>query len=155
MKNSEIQPKDIWSSSKLEKIGAIVKKYEENQSEEQKIRGKLLAIQYKLEDYIENDDLKENQVLNILDFVKMYLKVLNITKKDLAKYFEMRDSNLHKYLTGQRKLNAEVVLKISSFSNTKPEYWYRVQVKNELTKLKKEKIEDYEKYNYKKLLSLR
>ena len=107
-----------------------------------------------MEDYIEKDDIEENEVLDILDFVKMYLKALDITKVDLAKYFGMRDSNLHKYLTGQRKLNPEVVLKISSFSHTKPEYWYRVQVKNKLVKLKKERIKDYEKYDYKKLLSM-
>jgi antitoxin HigA-1 len=155
MKNSEIQPKDIWSNSKREKIDALVKKHKSEQSKEQKIRAELLGIKYKLEDYIENDDLKESQILNILDFVKMYLKVLDITKKDLANYFNMRDSNLHKYLTGQRKLNPEVVLKISSFSNTKPEYWYRIQIKNELAKLKKEDIEDYEKYDYKRMLALR
>ena len=84
----------------------------------------------------------------------MYLKVLNITKKDLAKYFEMEDSNLHKYLTGQRKLNPQIVLKISSFSHTKPESWFRVQVKNELVKVKKEKLKDYEKYDYTKLVNI-
>ena len=155
MKNAEIQPEDIWSNSKLDKIDALVKTHKSEQSKEQKIRAELLGIQYKLEDYIENDDLKESQLLNILDFVKMYLKVLDITKKDLANYFDMRDSNLHKYLTGERKLNPEVVLKISSFSNTKPEYWYRIQIKNELAKLKKERIEDYEKYDYKRMLALR
>ena len=155
MKNAEIQPEDIWSNSKLDNIDALVKKHKSEQSKEQKIRAELLGIQYKLEDYIENDDLKESQLLNILDFVKMYLKVLDITKKDLANYFNMKDSNLHKYLTGERKLNPEVVLKISSFSNTKPEYWYRIQIKNELAKLKKEKIEDYEKYDYKRMLALR
>lgn len=106
-----------------------------------------------MEDYIEKDNIKENEVLDILDFVKMYLKALDITKLDLANYFGMKDSNLHKYLTGKRKLNPEVVLKISSFSHTKPEYWYRVQVKNELVKLKKESAKDYDKYDYKNLLS--
>ncbi len=105
-----------------------------------------------MEDYIEKDDIEENEVLEILDFVKMYLKVLGISKKDLAKYFGMADSNLHKYLTGVRKLNADVVLKISSFSNTKPALWYRVQVKNELVKLEKARLEDYEKYDYRRLL---
>ena len=30
----------------------------------------------------------------------MYLKVLNLTKKELANYFEMQDTNLHEYLSG-------------------------------------------------------
>jgi len=154
MKNTEIFPKDIWNEKKLENINELIKNHSDKESKERKIKNKLLSIQYKLEDYIEKEDIKENEILEILDFVKMYLKALNITKKDLANYFEMRDSNLHKYLTGQRKLNPEVVLKISSFSHTKPEYWYRVQLKNEIVRLKKEKTKDYEKFDYKKLLSI-
>lgn len=153
MKNIEILPKDIWNDDKLNKINEFVKNHSDDQSIERKIRNKLLSIQYKIEDYIEKDDIKENEVLDILDFVKMYLKALDITKRDLARYFGMRDSNLHKYLTGQRKLNPEIVLKISSFSRTKPEYWYRIQVKNEIAKLKKEDMKDYDKYDYEKLLS--
>jgi plasmid maintenance system antidote protein VapI len=154
MKKTEILPTQIWNDEKINSISEIVKKHSENQSKEQKIRYKLLSIQYKLEEYIEKDDIKENEVLDILDFVKMYLKALDITKRDLARYFGMRDSNLHKYLTGKRKLNSEVVLKISSFSRTEPEYWYRVQLKNEIVKLNKERTKDYEKYDYKKLLAI-
>lgn len=154
MKKTEISPSEIWNDKKIDKINDLIKNHSDNQSKEEKIRYKLLSIQYKLEDYIEKDDIKENEVLEILDFVKMFLKVLDITKKDLAKYFEMRDSNLHKYLTGKRKLNSEVVLKISSFSHTEPEYWYRVQLKNEIVKLNKERTKNYEKYDYKKLLSM-
>lgn len=154
MKKPEIHPEDLWNDAKVAKVNEFIKNHSENQTEQQKIRNKLLAIRYKLEDYIENEDTQEDEVLEILDFVKMYLKALNITKKDLAGYFGMGDGNLHKYLTGQRKLNPEVVLKISSFSHTKPEQWYRIQVKNELIRLKKEKIKDYEKYDYRRLLSL-
>ena len=84
----------------------------------------------------------------------MYLKALNLTKKELATYFEMRDSNLHKYLSGERKLNAKLVLKLSTFSHTKPEQWYRVEIKNELIELKKEKanVELYKKYDYRNLV---
>ncbi|GEO24203.1 helix-turn-helix transcriptional regulator [Cyclobacterium qasimii] len=154
MKNIEILPKDIWNEDKLSKVDEFIKKHSDNQSKERKIKNKLLSIQYKLEDYIDKDEIKEDEVLEILDFVKMYLKALDITKKDLAKYFGMKDSNLHKYLTGKRKLNSEVVLKISSFSRTKPEYWYRVQVKNEIAKLSKENTKEYDKYDYERLLSL-
>ncbi|UZO79991.1 helix-turn-helix domain-containing protein [Aquimarina sp. ERC-38] len=155
MKEREIKPENIWNEEKLNSINTFVKQHSENQSKERKIRNKLLSIQYKLEDYIEKESIDEDKVINILDFIKMYLKVLGITKKDLAKYFGMKDSNLHTYLTGKRKLNPDIVLKISSFSRTNPEYWYRVQVKNELVKLRKQKAKDYEKYDYEKLLSIR
>ena len=128
MKNIEISPKDIWNHKKRNKVDEFVQKHSDNQSKERKIRNGLLSIQYKLKDYIEKENIKENELLEILDFIKLYLKLFGITKKDLAKYFEMKDSNLHKYLTGERRLNPEIVLKISSFSRTNPEYWYRIQV---------------------------
>lgn len=155
MRKTEILPKDLWNDKKLKSINDFIKDHSEKQSKERQIRNKLLSIQYKLEDYIERDDIKESEMLNMLDFVKMYLKALQITKKDLAEYFGMKDSNLHMYLTGKRKLNSDLVLKISSFSHTKPEYWYRIQVKNDLLKLKEEeKTKDYEKYDYTKLISV-
>jgi plasmid maintenance system antidote protein VapI len=66
----------------------------------------------------------------------------------------MQDSNLHKYLVGKRKLNASLVLKLSSFSHLSPEYWLRVEVKNELIEITKEKerSKDYQKYDYRNLL---
>lgn len=154
MKNKEIQVDDIWNDKKKNELKEFIALNSAKQSKERMLTNKLLSIQYKLEDYIQNEN--DEQVLKILDFVKMYLKELNLTKKRLATYFEMRDSNLQKYLTGERKLNAEVVLKLSAFSHTKPEYWYRVQVKNELIELKKEKqkVSNYEKYDYRNLVEI-
>ncbi len=154
MKTKEIQVNDIWNDKKRADIRKAILLHSASQSKEVILTTRLLAIQYKLEDYIQNDN--DERMLKILDFVKMYLKELNLTKKRLATYFEMRDSNLQKYLTGERKLNAEVVLKLSAFSHTKPEYWYRVQVKNELIELKKEKrnVAEYQKYDYRNLVEV-
>jgi antitoxin HigA-1 len=38
----------------------------------------------------------------------------------------MKDSNLNKYLSGERKLNTRVALKLIAFSHTKPEQWHKV-----------------------------
>lgn len=154
MKAKEIQSEDIWNDNKRDSVKAAIRAHAATQSKERILTNQLLTIQYKLEDYIQNDS--DTEVLKILDFVKMYLKVLNLTKKELATYFEMRDSNLHKYLSGERKLNAKLVLKLSTFSHTKPEYWYRVEVKNELIELNKEKenVEQYKKYDYRNLVEI-
>lgn len=119
MKAKEIQVKDIWNDKKNDNIRKAILHHSSSQSKEAVLTTRLLAIQYKLEDYIQDED--DSEVLKILDFVKMYLKALSLTKKELANYFEMRDSNLHKYLSGERKLNAKLVLKLSTFSHTKPE----------------------------------
>jgi plasmid maintenance system antidote protein VapI len=153
MENKEILPEVIWNEAKMKTIDAFVKNHSDSQSKEIKTKNKLLAIQYKIEDYIERDEVEENEMLDVLDFVKMYLKALGISKNELARYFGMRDSNLHKYLTGKRKLNKDIVMKISSFSRTNPEYWYRIQIKNELAELKKANSKEYDQYDYEKLLS--
>ena len=155
MKNKEIQFEEIWNDKKKEGVKEFISSHSAKQSKERMLTNRLLSIRYKLEDYIQNES-DEEDVLKVLYFVKMYLKVLNLTKKKLATYFEMRDSNLQKYLSGERKLNAEVVLKLSAFSHTKPEHWYRVQVKNELIELKKEKqkVVNYQKYDYRNLVEI-
>lgn len=152
MKAKEISIENIWNNTKIADIKKSIKSHFAVQSNEVKLSTKLLAIQYSIEDYIENDD--DIEVLKVLDFVKMYLKLLSLTKKDLANYFEMKDSNLHKYLSGERKLNAKLVLKLSTFSRTKPEQWYRIEVKNELIALKKEQAnaDYYKKYDYQNLV---
>lgn len=152
MKNKEIQISDIWNDKKKDDLKKIIKSHSSKQSKEQILKNQLLSIQYKLEDYIQSEN--DTEVLKVLDFVKMYLKTLNITKKELASYFEMKDSNLHKYLIGERKLNAKLALKLSTFSHTKPEQWYRVQVKNEMIELNREKanVEAYKKYDYRNLV---
>ncbi|WP_428656513.1 helix-turn-helix transcriptional regulator [Runella sp.] len=155
MKNTkEIQPKDIWNDKKAVGLKEFILLHSQQQSEEQKLKNELLSIRFQLEDYIENDNYTDK--LKIVDFVKMYLRLLNISQKKLAILFEMKDSNLHKYLVGERKLNASFVLKLSSFSHTPPEYWLRVEVKNELIEIIKEgsKTEKYQKYDYRNLLAV-
>ena len=152
MKNKEIQIDEIWNEEKMDSLKDFITVHSQEQSKEQKLKNEFLSIQYQIEDYIETKGISDK--LRIADFVKMYLNTLNVTQKDLANLFEMKDSNLHKYLTGERKLNTNVVLKLSSFSNLSPEYWLRVEVKNELIDITKEKesSKDYQKYNYRNLL---
>jgi plasmid maintenance system antidote protein VapI len=153
MRNKKIELEEIWNEQKKRSLKEFVVSQSKKQSPERKLRNELLAIQYRIEDYIENDNYDDK--LRLLDFVKMYLNTLNVSQKKLAELFEMKDSNLHKYLTGERKLNASLVLKLSSFSHVKPEYWLRVEVKNELIEIykEKEKSQEYQKYDYRNLLA--
>lgn len=146
---------DIWNTKKKEDLKKFISTQSQKQSKERLLHNRLLSIQYKLEDYI-NENAVDKQELRILDFVKMYLKALNITKNSLAQYFEMEPSNLHKYLTGERRMNAELAMKLSSFSHTKPEYWFSIQIKNELIKLRQEKsnLDEYKRFDYKNLVEI-
>ncbi|MCJ7932362.1 MAG: helix-turn-helix domain-containing protein [Chryseobacterium sp.] len=148
-----MKAKESVFDKKKELIKDHIKAESLKQSKERIIRNELLSIRYKIENYIDSNTFEPEKSLKALDFIKMYLKVLDITKKDLAKHLDMHDSNLHKYLSGERKLNAQIVLKLSKFTHTNPEYWFRIQIKNELLELKKEseKVSDYTKYDYKYL----
>ena len=152
MKNKEIQINEIWNDDKRNSLKDFITIHSQKQSKERRLKNELLAIQYRIEDYIASENTSDK--LRVLDFVKLYLKTFNVTQKKLADLFEMKDSNLHKYLIGERKLNARIVLKLSSFSHLNPEYWLRVQVKNELIEINKEKegSNDYQKYDYRNLL---
>ncbi len=153
MKSKEIQITDIWNKEKSNALREFITAHSQQQTQERKLRNELLSIQYQIEDYIESDKVSDK--LRILDFVRMYLTTLNVTQKRLADLFEMKDSNLHKYLIGERKLNPTLVLKLSSFSHLTPEHWLRIEVKNELTEIRKEKQKNKEyqqKYDYRNLL---
>lgn len=123
------------------------------ESRAQIIKNKFPFIGYVLEQYVGNKS-SDTEVLKVIDFVKMYLEVLNLTQKALASHFEMKCSTLDQYLTGKKRLNANLILKISVFTHTRPELWHGVVIKNELMELNGKKInwESYQKYDYRYLL---
>ncbi|CAN5868804.1 hypothetical protein BH11BAC7_BH11BAC7_13260 [soil metagenome] len=147
----EVKASAIWSEKKMSTLKDYILAKSKRQSPERKLRNELVAIKFQMEDYLEQDKIERE--MRILDFVKLFLKLLNVSQKDLALAFGMKDTNLYKYFTGERKLNSDIVLKLSHFTNTKPELWFHIQVKNELRELrKKEGLKSYEKYDYKNLL---
>lgn len=151
----ELKESQIWDDDKMNQISQYILSESKKQSKERKLINELLSIKYQIQDYIENENIEKE--MRILDFVKLYLRLLNITQRELATLFKMKDTNLYKYLIGERKLNLDLVFKLSSFSNTPPELWYYIQTKNELNELRKEKekLKEYEKYDYKNIVSLR
>ena len=151
-KTKETDANRIWETGKVSKLREHILTESAKQSRERKLRNELLAIRYQMEDYIERDAHEHR--MSVLDFVKLYLKALSISQRELADIFEMQDSNLYKYFTGERKLNSDLVMKLSHFLHTPPELWYYLQVKNELLDLagEKEKIRKYRKYDYQKVV---
>jgi plasmid maintenance system antidote protein VapI len=151
-KTKETDANRIRETGKVSKLREHILTESAKQSRERKLRNELLAIRYQMEDYIERDSHEHR--MSVLDFVKLYLKALSISQRELADIFEMQDSNLYKYFTGERKLNSDLVMKLSHFLHTPPELWYYLQVKNELLDLagEKEKIRKYRKYDYQKVV---
>lgn len=143
-----------WDAEKLSRIETLIKQESEKQSEERVLRNNMLAVQYEIEDYLGSENISLDETLEIGHFVEMYLDEMNLTKKRFANIMGLQPSNLHKYLTGSRKLNADLALKFSHFFHTSPEMWIMIQAKNEIThvKFEKAKTSKYKKYDYKRVL---
>jgi antitoxin HigA-1 len=155
IKRKEILPEDIWNNENKGKVEEFIKDHLRKQTSEQKLKNKLMSIQYRIEDYLNQNN--NTRLIELEDFVAEYLKLFRIPKTEFAKILGMEWSNLYKYLKGGktgRKLNSDIVLKISSFSHTKPEMWFYLEAKNNILELQKNQdaLEKYEKYGYENYL---
>lgn len=144
-----------WSDSKLADMKALIKKESAKRSPEQRLKNELLAIQYQMEEYIEESDERNKKQYDIDSFLSAYLSTLNLNFKKFALSIDTTDGNLKKYLSGKRKFNTDLAMKFGNFFHTSPDLWLKVQLKNELIALKKEQkqVSRYKKYDYKKVVA--
>ncbi len=144
------------SKEKTAEIAALAKLHNSKRSPGRLRRNAMLAVQYRMEHYVNDDQVTYERIYAIEDFVKDFLKVLGINKGTFAGYIEMDGSNLKKYYRSERRFNIELALKFAHFFHTPADLWLKVQIKNELLQLQKEKeTEDkYRKYDYEKVLQI-
>ncbi|OXG05051.1 hypothetical protein BC749_10940 [Flavobacterium araucananum] len=123
-------------------------------SREELIKAEFRVIHHRLEQYVSNKN-DVGKVLKVSDFVKMYLRVLAISQNALAFHFKMKCSTLDQHLSGERKLSAALILKLSVLTHVRPELWHGVEIKNEQTQLHAEKNnwELYEQFDYRNLIT--
>ena len=142
-----------WTDKEISELKSFVKENAKQRSEEQKIKNELMAIRYEIEDYINDNDAKP---LSIEKVVLDCLNVLNLSFRKFAINLDTTDSNLKKYLSGERKFNADLAMKFSYFFHTSAELWLRLQLKNELLEIKKGKkqVKNYERYDYRNVISI-
>lgn len=127
----------------------------DRRSTERKVRNEMLSVLYRLEEYLQQEDLDTEEVFTIEYFVSEFCKVLGLNKSQFAGFLEIDTSNLNKYLRGQRAFNTELAMKFSRFFHTPVDIWLKVQLKNDLIALHKaEKVRKYDKYDYKIALDL-
>ncbi len=103
-----------------------------SQTEEQKLANKLMSLRIMLEDYL-SADIKKDSIINLGDFLKVYLKSLNIKQNKFAAYVGLKPSNFSKILSNERKLNIEMALVLEKLFKTNAMTWISIQIKNELT----------------------
>lgn len=61
----EISVQDIWNEDKSNKLKDFILQESKKQSQERRIRNEILSIKYKIEDYIENEEIEKEMKMNI------------------------------------------------------------------------------------------
>lgn len=141
-----------WTASQIARLKTFARDNAKQRSDEQKINNKLMGLRYEIEENINDNHSKP---LTLEDAVGNYLDVLNIPFRKFALYLDTTDSNLKKYVTGERKFNKDLALKFSYFFHTPAELWLKLQLKNELFELEnKKETRHYKKYDYRKAIGI-
>lgn len=137
-------------TNEFNEFQAILLNKSKERSTAQKREIELLALKFKMEDYIES----EGQDVKLPgEFLKQYLKTLEIPQKKFANYINLNPSNLSKLISGERPINYELALIFGKIFNNDPILWIEIQVKNELKKIKKVKLEKYRNYSLNDLIT--
>lgn len=145
-----------WSKEEKALIEERAKFHHSQRSPERILRNEMLAVLYRMEEYIQDERITFQKVSTIEDFVRDFLKVLGIKKSAFARYIDINDSNLNKYYRSDRRFNTILAMKFAHFFHTPADLWLKVQLKNELLELQQEKEADekYTKYDYEKVLQM-
>lgn len=129
---------------------AILLNKAKNRSEVQQREIELLSIKFRMQDYLESE---ETELKLPGDFLKEYLKTLDISQKKFAHYIEINPSNLNKLIKGERPINYELAIILGNIFNNAPMLWIEIQAKNELKKIRKTKTRRFNNYSLKDLMT--
>jgi plasmid maintenance system antidote protein VapI len=120
------------------------------QDKAERIEHVLFSLHLRMRTYVETT-LPEEQ-MRIGAFVKLHLSAVGVKNKVFAQYVQMEASNFSAVLSGRRKLNSDLALKLEKLFNVPALLWLQVQNKNELIALQAATPEKYKKYTLKRLL---
>ncbi len=129
---------------------AILLNQSKERSNERKKIIKLMALKFKMEDYINS---KEQHSEMVGDFLKAYLDTFDIRQNKFAEYIGLRPSNLTKLIKGERSLNHELALVFGAIFENDPMLWLDIQNKNKLYELSKIKRKEIKKYSLDDLIN--
>lgn len=129
---------------------AILLNKAKNRSEAQQREIELLSIKFQMQDYLESE---ETELRLPGDFLKEYLKTLDISQKKFAHYIDINPSNLNKLIKGERPVNYELAIILGQIFNNDPMLWIEIQAKNELKKIRHAKTRRFNNYSLKDLMT--
>jgi len=123
---------------------AILLNKSKKRSENQKRIIELMALKFKMEDYLNSKDTHSKLVG---DFLKAYLNTFEIRQNKFAQYIGVGPANLNKLIKGERSLSHELALVFGKIFNNDPMLWLDIQNKNKLYRLSKTKKKHIKKYS--------
>lgn len=134
VKHTSLTEKTATDSRGFIELQAIILNKSKERTTDQKRKIELLAIKFKMEDYINS---KDDYSLTVGYFLKSYLKAFHIRQNKFAEYVGLRPSNLTKLINGERSLSHELALVFSGIFGSDPMLWLDIQDKNKLYLLSK------------------
>jgi len=137
-------------TAEFNELQAILLNKSKGRSDEQKKMVELMALKFKMEDYLNSKD-KHSKLVG--DFLKAYLNAFEIRQNKFAEYIGVRPSNLTKLIKGERSLNHELALVFGTIFSNDPMLWLDIQDKNKLYEVSQAKSKEIKKYSLDDLIS--
>lgn len=141
------EPMDI-GTKEYEDFKLLIRSKVTHTTKEERIRIALLGLKYNMRDYLNSD----TKTISVGSFIKQFIKVIEVKQIDLAKYLNMKSSNLSKILSGERRLNIELAIILENLSDISADLWLRIQNRNELKKAMKTHKKRLTKFKLKELI---
>jgi len=132
------------NSSDFVDFQAILLNKSKSQTESQKREIELLAIKFKMEDYLISDN---SEVKLAGEFLKSFLKTTHIRQNKFADYIGLKPSNLNKVIGGERPISYEMAIILGRIFSTEPMIWLNIQAKNEFKKITQSKQSKCNQYS--------
>ena len=142
-------PMDV-ETDEFKDFQSLLLNMSKNRTEARQKEIELLSIKFKMQDYLESEEL---EIKPSGSFLKEYLDTLNIPHKKFAHYIKINPSNLSKLIKGERRINYELALILGKIFNIDPMLWIEIQTKNELEKIRRNKTRRFNNYSLKDLMT--
>ncbi|GLR19504.1 HigA family addiction module antitoxin [Portibacter lacus] len=141
------EPMDI-GTKEYEDFKLLIRSKVAETPKAERVKISLLGLKYQMEDYLRFN----SNPIPVGNFIKKFIKLIEIKQIDFANYLEIRPSNLSKILNGERRLSIELALILEKLSNIDAELWLRIQNQNEIHSIQISNPKRMNKYRLKELI---
>ena len=137
------------SKEELQQIQLAIQSEANKYSPVQKMDHKLLALKFKIQDYLQE---KDKNLVELGDFLRIALSILTVKNKVFASYIGIEESNLSALINGRRKVNFDLALKFERIFDIPADLWLQLQNHNEMKQMAIENKHKYDQYSLEDLL---